>query len=137
MLEMINEVPYEDVLKIRQTVMYPNKDKESVTLSEDSNGLHIGYYLDGKPVSVFSLFLSNREIQFRKFATLTEYQGKGYGSKLMEWLLTYIEDLKFSRVWCNSRVDKIDFYKKFGFSETADKFEKGGHQFVVLEKRIE
>lgn len=133
---MINEVPYEKILEIRHQVMYPEKDKDSVILEDDDKGLHIGYYAEGKPVSVFSIFLKDGELQFRKFATLKEYQGKGYGTKLMEWLLDYAKDLKFTRIWCNSRIEKTDFYKKFGFIETNQTFDKAGYKFIVLEKRL-
>jgi len=131
---MINEVPYDKVLEIRHKVMYPDREIESVILPDDDMGLHIGYYADGEPVSVFSIFLKDGDIQFRKFATLQNYQGKGYGSKLMQWLLDYVSDMQFKRVWCNARTGKTDFYKKFGFRETEEIFEKNGYEYVIMEK---
>ncbi|PXV67392.1 acetyltransferase (GNAT) family protein [Dysgonomonas alginatilytica] len=134
---MINEVAYSDVLEIRHKVMYPDKDKDYVILPDDDTGLHIGYYKEGLLVSVLSLFLKNRELQFRKFATLPAYQGQGYGSELLKWVLDYAKDMKFDRVWCNSRIEKTDFYKKFEFMETDQVFEKDGHQFIILERKFE
>ncbi|SHF78000.1 GNAT family N-acetyltransferase [Dysgonomonas macrotermitis] len=133
---MINEVPYDQVLEIRHKVMYPDKPKDSVILPDDKKGLHIGYYKDDKPVSIVSLFLNleTKELQFRKLATLVEFQNRGYGSQLVRWILDYTKDLQFPRVWCNARVEKIDFYKKFGFTETDQVFEKNGFKYVVLEK---
>ena len=133
---MINEVPYADVLDIRHKVMYPDKDKDYVILSDDDKGLHIGYYKEGILVSVLSLFLNNRELQFRKFATLPEYQGQGYGSELVKWVLDYAKDMQFDRVWCNSRIEKTDFYKKFDFVETDEIFEKDGRKFIILERKF-
>lgn len=133
---MINEVPYEQVLEIRSKAMYPDKNKEFVVLPEDGIGLHMGYYVEGIPVSVFSLFLENGELQFRKFATLPAFQSKGYGSKLMQWLIDYAKEMKFARIWCNARVGKIDFYKNFDFTETDQTFEKNGYKYVVLEQRF-
>lgn len=133
---MINEVPYSDVLEIRHKVMYPEKDMNYVILPDDDKGLHIGYYKEGVLVSVLSLFLNNRELQFRKFATLPEFQGRGYGSELMKWVLDYAIDMKFDRLWCNSRIEKTGFYRKFDFVETDETFEKDGRQFVVLERRF-
>lgn len=133
---MIKEVPYDQILEIRHQVMYPEKDRESVALSDDNKALHIGYYVDEKPVSVFSIFLNNGELQFRKFATLQEYQNKGYGTKLMEWLLDYMKDLQFSRIWCNSRIEKTNYYKKFGFTETNETFDKDGYTFIIVEKKL-
>lgn len=134
---MINEVPYSDVLEIRHKVMYPEKEINYVILPEDDKGLHIGYYKEGLLVSVLSLFLNNRELQFRKFATLAEFQGQGYGSELLKWVLDYANDMKFERVWCNSRIEKTDFYKKFEFVEIDQIFEKDGRQFVILERKFE
>lgn len=134
---MINEVPYSDVLKIRHQVMYPDKDRDYVVLPEDDKGLHIGYYKEGELVSVLSLFLKDRELQFRKFATLPEHQGRGYGSELLKWVLDYARDMQFDRVWCNSRIEKTNFYKKFEFTETDQVFEKDGLKFVILERKFE
>lgn len=133
---MIDEVLYEQVLDIRQQAMYPDREKEFVILPDDNKALHMGYFVEEKPVSVFSLFLVNGELQFRKFATLPQYQGKGYGAKLMEWLMEYAEDMKFARLWCNARVEKTDFYMRFGFAKTADTFEKNGYEYVVMERRF-
>ncbi|MEN9918801.1 MAG: hypothetical protein RL662_1237 [Bacteroidota bacterium] len=133
---MINEVAYSDVLNIRHRVMYPEQEEKIVMLDNDNKGLHIGYYVNNKAVSVFSLFLENEGIQFRKFATLIEYQNKGYGTKLMEWLLDYAKDMKFKRVWCNARIEKTSFYEKFGFQKTEYIFEKNGYRFMVIEKQL-
>ena len=80
---IINEVPYEDVLKLRHEVMYPDKDIDFVKLPDDNMGLHIGVYENGILVSVMSVFLHGREVQFRKLATRRSEQGKGYASALM------------------------------------------------------
>lgn len=134
---MINEVNYAHILEIRHQVMYPEKGIDDVRLPDDDKGLHIGYFKDGVPVSVLSLFLNNRELQFCKFATLVEFQGQGYGSELLKWVLDYASDMQFERVWCNARKGKTDFYKKFGFDETDQLFEKDGYQFVVMERKFE
>lgn len=134
---MINEVPYSDVLEIRHKVMYPEKEKDYVVLPDDDKALHIGYYKEGVLVSILSLFLKNRELQFRKFATLPGYQGQGYGSELVKWVLDYANDMKFDRVWCNSRIEKTGFYKKFDFMETDQVFEKDDLKFIILERKFE
>lgn len=132
---MIDEVAYQTILQIRRDVMYPDKDLDFVRLKEDADGLHLGFYEEGVPICIISLFLNGRELQFRKFATLVDYQHKGYGTKVLRWVLDYARDMKFDRVWANARVDAIDFYKKLGFQETEGRFSKHGHEFVVIEKR--
>jgi len=131
---IISEAPYNEVLAIRQQVMYPDKDTEYVKLSDDNMGLHIGVYENDVLVSVMSVFLHGREVQFRKLATLQQEQGKGYASALMQWLIDYANDMKFDRLWCNARANATDFYKKFGYAETDERFSRDGYDYVIMEK---
>lgn len=62
---IISEAPYEDVLGLRRQVMYPDKDIEFVKLPDDDRGLHIGVYENDDLVSVMSIFLHGRDVQFR------------------------------------------------------------------------
>ena len=133
---IINEAPYDKVLLIRQQVMYPDRDLEFVKLPDDDRGLHIGVFENEELMSVMSLFLDGRDVQFRKLATITEHQHKGYASALMQWLIDYANDVKLDRLWCNARVEAVDFYKRFGYTETDEVFERDGHRYVVMERVI-
>ena len=133
---IISEAPYEDVLVLRRQVMYPDKDIEFVKLPDDDRGLHIGVYENNDLVSVMSIFLHGRDVQFRKLATRREMQGKGYATALMEWLISYANDLKLDRLWCNARSEATDFYKKFGYSETDEFFSKNGYDYIVMERKF-
>jgi N-acetylglutamate synthase-like GNAT family acetyltransferase len=85
-------------------------------------------------ISVVSVFLHGQEAQFRKFATVEQYQGKGYGSKLLQYVFDFLEEKKVSRIWCNARISKAGFYQKFGMETTAATFEKEGMEYVVMER---
>ncbi|NDV96958.1 GNAT family N-acetyltransferase [Dysgonomonas sp. 521] len=132
----ISEAPYQEVLLMRHRVMYPGKDIEYVKLPEDEKGLHIGVYEDDRLVSVMSIFLHGREVQFRKLATDTGMQGRGYASALMKWLIDYANDMKFDRLWCNARTNATGFYEKFGYEETDNRYSKDGYDYVVMEKKF-
>lgn len=133
---IIAEVPYNDVLQMRTKVMYPDKDIDFVKLEDDDRGLHIGVYENEELVSVMSIFLHGREVQFRKLATRTDMQRKGYASALMQWLIEYANDMRFERLWCNARTNATEFYKKFGYEETDVRFSKNGYEYVIVEKRF-
>ncbi|MDU1889478.1 MAG: GNAT family N-acetyltransferase [Dysgonomonas sp.] len=129
---IINEAAYDDILKLRQEVMYPDKDIDFVKLDDDPMGLHIGVFENEELVAGMSIFLHGREVQFRKLATRTNMQGKGYASALMQWLVDYANDMKFDRLWCNARTDASGFYKKFGYEETDIRFSKNNYDYVVM-----
>lgn len=131
---IISEATYPDTLKLRQEVMYPDKDIDFVKLPDDEIGLHIGVFEKEELISVMSIFLKGKELQFRKLATQKDMQRKGYASVLMKWLIDYASEMKFERLWCNARVEAIDLYRKFGYQETEDKFSKNGYDYVVMEK---
>ncbi|TYA75063.1 GNAT family N-acetyltransferase [Seonamhaeicola marinus] len=116
--------------------MWPNKPKNYVRLANDENAIHFGLYLDMSLISIVSLFSKDNELQFRKFATLQSYQGKGYGSKLLSYCFAYAKNEGYRKIWCNARTDKSAFYKKFGLKETDTTFEKGGLQYVIMEKPL-
>lgn len=130
----ILEIPVNKVLEIRHTVMWPTKSIDYVRLSNDEKGRHFGLFINGELVSVISLFIDNSHAQFRKFATLEENQGKGYGTILLNEIMSIAQENKLSKVWCNARVEKSTFYEKFGMKASDKTFEKGGIQYVIMEK---
>lgn len=132
----IRNISYELTWKLRHSVMWPNKNVEYVKLPNDKEGFHFGLFVDDKMISVISLFKTDDSAQFRKFATLNSEQGKGFGSKLLNYVLLQLDNSETVKVWCNARVDKTHFYKRFGMYQTENKFEKGGQNYVIMEKFI-
>ncbi|MEW9674323.1 GNAT family N-acetyltransferase, partial [Ammoniphilus sp. 3BR4] len=53
----------------------------------------LGLFEGEQLISIVSLFVRGAEGQFRKFATLTSHQNKGYGSKLLIYVLGEAERL--------------------------------------------
>lgn len=133
----IEEIEYQEVLKLRQEVMYPDKDLDFVKLENDAKGLHLGIFDEGNLASIVSLFIEGRDIQFRKLATRPEFQRKGYASKLIKYVLDYANEMEFNKVWANSRANIYSFYEELGFQKTANTFTKNGHDYVVIEYKIE
>ncbi len=116
--------------------MWPEKDISYVQLPEDEDGHHFGLYLSGELVSVVSLFVKGQRAQFRKFATLPQYQGKGYGSMLLQHLFRQAATQGITQLWCNARKEKASFYRRFGLQETNHTFMKDGKSYVVMEGSI-
>ncbi len=130
----IKKIKAEDTWGIRHKVMWPTKDIDYVKLEDDHKGIHYGVIEDDQIFSVISLFIKGNRAQFRKFATLKDRQGKGYGSKLLGFVIDEAIKLGVSYLWCNAREEKIDFYKKFGMVDTDDRFIKGGRKYIIMEK---
>lgn len=134
----IKPITYQQTWEIRRKVLWPDQPMDYAKVANDEEGLHFGCFVDGKLVSVISGFFNeeSKEAQFRKFATLHDYQGKGYGSQLLSHLMDQLTTLGATRIWCNARVNATALYERFGMHKTNQVFTKLGFDYVVMEKII-
>ncbi len=131
----IKRISAEDTWQLRHEVLWPDMPFEFIKLAEDADGFHFGAYIENKLVSIISLFETDQgTVQFRKYATLKNEQGKGYGSKLLSHLIKFAQDKGFHTLWCNARADKTSFYKNFGMFNTQETYTKQNIKFVILKK---
>jgi len=130
----IKQITTSETLPIRHKVMWPNKPTDYVKLPNDDEAKHLGLFVNDEITAVISLFIENNEAQFRKFATLVEFQGLGYGTILLKSTIDIIKKEGIKKIWCNARVEKSKFYEKFDLKCTDKKFEKGGIEYVIMER---
>ncbi len=133
----IRKVPLDEILKMRQVVMYPTESLDFVRLDDDATGLHWGLYKDEDLISVISVFDRGSEVQFRKFATIPAEQGKGYGTKLLQFVMDWSMENKKRSIWCNARTSATALYRKFGMNSTGQRWLKYGIEFVKMEKQLQ
>ena len=130
----IEQSPPELTWRIRRQVLYPDQEFDKAILDNDDEGMHLGLFYENKLISVVSLFRKENEIHLRKFATLEQYQNRGFGTELLKYLIELATTENYGRIWCNARKNASGFYTKFGFLETEKTFHKDGHDFVIMEK---
>jgi predicted GNAT family N-acyltransferase len=135
-LHPIEQITQELTWKIRQKELNPELPLAAIKLPEDDLGIHLGLFHNNKLITVVSLFEYGEVLQFRKFATDSEFQKMGFGKQMMEYILAYANEHHFTKVWCNARSSASGFYEKFGFTETEDRFSKNGIDYVIMEKEI-
>ncbi|WP_276358808.1 GNAT family N-acetyltransferase [Daejeonella sp. H1SJ63] len=130
----IEQIPPELTWRIRRQVLYPDQDFSKAILEDDDEGMHLGLFDKDQLISVVSLFIREGCMQFRKFATIRDFQNMGYGSQLLHYLIRIAEEQNCRMIWCNARKNALGFYTKFGFSETDKTYHKDGNDFVIMEK---
>ena len=131
MLE-IKQIQPSETWGIRHRVMWADKPFDDIKLPNDDIGLHFGLFRDDVLLSVISLFIENDKAQFRKFATETAEQGKGYGAKLLTHLIEECIRRNIKMLWCNARTSSVVFYKKFGFGIVSEAWVKDGIEYVKM-----
>ena len=134
------ELHFEETYPLRERVLWPGRP-DLAALSCDAQGKHFGLRLPSETrdelVSVVSVFASDdgREAQFRKFATASEYQGQGLGSKLLLHIIEEAKHRGVQRLWCDARTAQAHFYEKRGMRavEGGATFLKSGVEYIRME----
>ncbi|GAD00353.1 GNAT family N-acetyltransferase [Agarivorans albus] len=132
----IHIISAEQTLAIRQQVLWPSHDLAFCRVPEDDTGEHYGAYLNGKLIMVASLFTSGNEIRLRKFACLPEHQAKGYGSKMLNYMVEQQAGKPLTSFWFDARCSAIGFYQRLGFLVTSEVFDKHGVAYVKMAKAL-
>ena len=113
--------------------MYPDESPEVVKLPDDEEGIHFGLFDNNQLIGVASWFRrSETEAQFRKFATLEQFRNLGYGTHLMKYIINFSKMEGIKVLWCNARVDAVNFYKRLGFLETDQRFTKNRIEYLII-----
>lgn len=133
---VVEQIPSYLTWKIRHKVMYPDLEFEKVILPNDDDGIHLGLFDKNLLISVVSLFKTGSSMQFRKFATLGDYQREGYGTHLLQYLIDFSRKEGCDHIWCNARQNASGFYSKFGFSKTNKTSNANGHDYVIMERPL-
>jgi len=128
----IRNIPLEIVWQMRKDIMYPNHTLEEMKLAEDAEGEHWGIVDDGNVLAVVSLFRKSDVWQFRKFATQTEFQGRGLGTRLLKWMLEYVKARGATELWCNARMNALAFYRRQGLEPFGATWQDKGYEFVKM-----
>lgn len=77
---------------------------------------------EGKNIGVSRLRKTDLGIKLERFAILKEFRSKGFGKKLVEFIMADI-DLK-SSVYLHAQTQVVGFYKNLGFQVVGDEFEE-------------
>ena len=137
----IQKITWQATLPIRHHVLWPNKTPDFCRVQGDEKAYHFGGFFDAQLISVISLYndsahTQNSAMQFRKFATLSAFQGQGIGSQLLQYAIRYAQHKQAEILWCDARKSAIGFYQKFGFEVVGDAFIKSGVSYVRMQKNV-
>jgi ribosomal protein S18 acetylase RimI-like enzyme len=143
---IVKFIPPEEVLPLRSLVLRDGKPYELCVFDGDGrpDTFHLGLIdeEDDLPKSVLTAFPQARDgfiglgYQLRGMATHPDFQGKGLGNQLVNFLIVYLRGQGVSYVWCNARKVAFRFYQNLGFEFISDDFEVPGigiHRAMYLQ----
>ena len=118
----IKNIKVEETYNIRQSVLRDNIPlpyKFDGDLDKDT--FHMGAFENKKLIAVSSFMkVSNAnfkgtQYQLRGMATLTKHQGLNAGKLMLQQTFLMLKNMKVDVLWCNARLNAINFYEKQGF----------------------
>lgn len=101
---------------------------------QENKNTHIYAYCDNgeyKGIVVFEI--KDKAATISDIAVKPEYQGKGIGSKLIDFIFNQFE---VNKVTAETDDDAIGFYEKYGFVVTDTKIDFGTNRYVVIKEQI-
>ena len=144
-MTLISKITSISTYSVRQVVLRKGKPIESCYFNgdDDVNTVHFGLFQDQELIGVVSVyqvqnpeFIENNQFQIRGMAILPEFQGKGFGEKLLKEAEKHCWKEQADLIWFNARERAISFYKKSGYEIIGKSFyitDVGTH-FVMHKK---
>ena len=126
----IEEISAEDTYPIRKDILRKNMSLSHVMHGDlDPETLHLGVFVEEELVCVGSFMrtslegLTGLQYQLRGMAATEENQGKGFGKLLLQKAELILSDKGIQIIWCNARINAMEFYKKLGYQVMGKQFE--------------
>ncbi|PSX03595.1 GNAT family N-acetyltransferase [Photobacterium angustum] len=132
----IKPITWQQAITVRHRVLWPSKPESFCKVEGDETAMHFGAFINNELVCVSSVFIEENVARLRKFATLTEYQGKGIGTVMIQEIFTYLKTTNVEYFWCDARTSAIGFYQRLGLTTSGDTFYKSDVECVKMECKL-
>jgi predicted GNAT family N-acyltransferase len=136
-----NSQYYKDAVALRFSVFYKEFDLDIDVIddSDESTSIQLAAIADGKVLGFGRLSFNGSTARISQMAVSKKMRGRGIGSNIMNILIERSIQEGCRLICLNSRLDAVDFYRKFGFETVGDKFpsEKTGRTNIRMEKKLE
>lgn len=139
---MIREIDFETIKDFWSIHLWPGRESiiEPVSCIDSSGNIDLsiknyiphffGYYKEKQLVGVISICPTSAiEMRQRGVCVLKDFRGQGIANQLIKHCFQYTKSVEYFLLWTMARIENIEFYNKFGFSEKLQvtSFEFGPH----------
>jgi GNAT superfamily N-acetyltransferase len=106
-------------------------------LAKDKDDIHIGLF-DGEVILACLILTDtgNGTIKMRQVAVDDSQQGKGLGTKLVQYADDYARDKGYKLIHCHARDTAREFYLKQGYKVVGNEFTEVGIRHYYMEKKL-
>ncbi len=106
-------------------------------LQAEKDQSHLGLFLDGKLIGIL-LFKHEDEqtLKMRQVAIDEDFQGLGYGKKLVKYAEDFARQKGYRRISLHARLTAVPFYNRLGYKIASAEFVEVGLPHYKMEKGI-
>ena len=112
-----------DELHVTETDEFDGYDDESI---------HVIASFRNKSIGCARIRITNDGTKLERVAILPGHRQKGFGTKLMEFLLAYCRQQGLSQLYLHAQIDARGFYEKFGFEPYGERFMEAGLEHIAM-----
>ena len=115
---------YEQVIDLRYSIFYKalGLPKNIVYDKKENKSIHLICRNSDRVLGYGRLTINQDITQISQMAVDPAVQKQGIGSGLMQRLIKQVEEKDCDKIFLNSRLHVIDFYKRFGFETVGETF---------------
>lgn len=129
-----NKKELDQVIDIRKTVFV---NEQNVPLSLELDGLdgeseHIIVLYKNETIGCARIRFNNDKAKLERIAILKKYREKGFGKRLMHYLINYCRSKGVKEIYLHSQIYMKDFYKRLGFRTRGKPFMEAGIEHVKM-----
>lgn len=127
---------FDEAFKVRKAVFIAEqKVPEFLERDEfDDHAQHLLVYDNDMPIATGRFFNTGSHFKLGRICVLKPYRGMELGRSLMERLLEKAQEAGVERLYIDSQVNAIGFYRKFGFKEYGGMFDDAGISHISMVK---
>jgi len=129
----IKVVDAERIIDLRHAVLRRGMHRKHAHFEGDIEvtTLHIAAMIGKHPVGCLTIldrpFDREPAWQLRGMAVDPVYQGGGIGRSILSFAETRLREIDtYQYIWCNARLDAVQFYEKFGWIAVSEEFNVHG-----------
>lgn len=111
---------------------------EEFDLNDHTSTQIIGLDQDGEPILTARIRYFNQLAKIERLAIRSEYRGRGYAHRLLDFMLNLCRQKGFSNFYLHAQARLQYFYEGYGFRPVGGDFAFSDHDYIemVLDERV-
>ncbi|WP_017326100.1 GNAT family N-acetyltransferase [Synechococcus sp. PCC 7336] len=98
----------------------------------DWSSTHILGEIDAEPFAAGRIRFFSHYAKLERLAIRKAYRGRGYGSQLLEFMMSVARDRSFPSLKLHAQVQTTEFYRKHGFVARGEVFREANIDHLLM-----